>query len=59
MLADRIPEAVEAAERSISLARPAGDAAVLSHALNNLGSARWRAGDPNGRALVEESLRLA
>jgi DNA-binding CsgD family transcriptional regulator len=59
MLADRIPEAVEAAERTIALARPARDTAVLSHALNSLGAARWRAGDPTGRGLIEESLRLA
>ncbi|HEU4331565.1 MAG TPA: AAA family ATPase [Lapillicoccus sp.] len=59
MLADHTAEAVEAAQRAIALASRAGDAAVLSHALNNLGAARWRAGDPAGRADVEESLRLA
>jgi DNA-binding CsgD family transcriptional regulator len=32
---------------------------VLSHALNNLGSARWRAGDPSGRSDLEKSLRIA
>jgi DNA-binding CsgD family transcriptional regulator len=59
MLADRTTLAVESAQRAIALASPSGDANVLSHALNNLGSARCRAGDPSGRDALEESLRLA
>ena len=59
MLADHLPEAVAGAQRAITLARSAGDAAVLSHALNNLGCARWKDGDPTGRALLAESLAVA
>jgi len=59
MLGDRAMTAVDFAQRAIALAGPSGDPAVLSHALNNLGSARWRAGDPSGRSDLEESLRLA
>ena len=50
MLADRATTAIDLAQRAIALAGPSGDACVLSHALNNLGSARWRAGDPSGRS---------
>jgi DNA-binding CsgD family transcriptional regulator len=59
MLGDRHEEAVDNAQRALALARPAGDVAVVSHALNNLGSARWRSGDRAGREVVEEGLRLA
>jgi DNA-binding CsgD family transcriptional regulator/tetratricopeptide (TPR) repeat protein len=59
MLADRTTTAIDLAQRAIALAGPSGDACVLSHALNNLGSARWRAGDPSGRRDLEKSLRIA
>ena len=59
MLADRATTAVDLAQRAIALAGPSGDACVLSHALNNLGSARWRAGDPSGRSDLEKSLQIA
>jgi DNA-binding CsgD family transcriptional regulator len=59
MLADRNGEAVEAAQRAISLVGPMGDRAVLAHALNNLGAARCRLGDRAGRDALERSLRLA
>ena len=59
MLADRATTAIDLAQRAIALAGPSGDACVLSHALNNLGSARWRAGDPSGRSDLEKSLRIA
>ena len=36
-----------------------GDAAILSHALLNVGSARWQLGDPVAWSLMEESLRVA
>ncbi|NUS76132.1 MAG: helix-turn-helix transcriptional regulator, partial [Streptomyces sp.] len=59
MLSDRYTEAVEHGERAIALARKADDAAILSHALNNVGTARWRGGDPGGRRQLEESLEVA
>jgi DNA-binding CsgD family transcriptional regulator/tetratricopeptide (TPR) repeat protein len=58
-LAGRSPEAIEVGERAIRLAREAGDAGILSHALNNVGMARWNQQDPEGRATLEESLRIA
>jgi len=59
MLADHLPEAIAVSERALPLARRAGDAAVLSHVLNNLGVARWKAGDPAGWPLLQESLTVA
>ncbi|HEU4948662.1 MAG TPA: AAA family ATPase [Kribbella sp.] len=59
MLADRNFEAIAAAERAIALARDSGDAAVLSHALNNLGTAKWDLNDPGGREALAESLQVA
>ncbi len=58
-LAGRSPEAIEVGERAIRLARETGDAGILSHALNNVGMARWNQQDPRGRAALEESLRIA
>ncbi|BBH63668.1 LuxR family transcriptional regulator [Actinoplanes sp. OR16] len=50
-------EAIRTGERAIALA---GDAAVLSHALNNVGYAYWDLGDERrGRAMLDESLRVA
>jgi DNA-binding CsgD family transcriptional regulator/tetratricopeptide (TPR) repeat protein len=45
--------------RSIELARRLKSTEVLSHALNNVGSARIAAGDRSGFAQLEESLDLA
>jgi len=59
MLADRHHEAIAAAERAIVLARQTENAAALSHALNNLGTARWSLGDPDGRRALAESLPVA
>ncbi|WP_040457043.1 ATP-binding protein [Kribbella catacumbae] len=59
MLADRGPEAVEAAERAILLARETGDTAVLSHALTNQGAAKWQIRDPGARATSLESISVA
>jgi DNA-binding CsgD family transcriptional regulator len=59
MLGDRATTAVDLAQRAMALVGPSGDPGVLSHALNNLGSARLRAGDPSGRSDLEKSLRLA
>jgi DNA-binding CsgD family transcriptional regulator len=52
-------EAIDLGERATRLAREAGDAAVLSHALNNVGLARWNGRDPGGEATLGESLRVA
>lgn len=59
MLARRSSAAVPMAERAVALARETDDVATLCHALNNLGSALWALGRPDGRGLVEESLRIA
>jgi len=55
----RAEDCVAVGERAVALARELGDAAILSHALTNIGSARWQLGDPAGWALLEESLRVA
>jgi DNA-binding CsgD family transcriptional regulator len=59
VLAERHAEAIEWGERAVALARAAGDAATISHALNNVGMAKWRHGDEVGRPELEESLRVA
>jgi len=46
MLAYRATDCVAVGERAVALAREVGDAAILSHALLNVGSARWQLGDP-------------
>jgi DNA-binding CsgD family transcriptional regulator len=59
MLAEQHPEAIVWGERAAGLARKVGDAATYSHALNNVGLAKWRLDDPQGRLDLEESLRVA
>ena len=59
MLAHRATDCVAVGERAVALARDVGDAAILSHALLNVGSARWQLGDPVAWSLMEESLRVA
>lgn len=59
MLAQRLRPAVDWSQKAIRVARASGDYATLSHALNNLGSARVRVGDPEGFLLLEESLEIA
>jgi DNA-binding CsgD family transcriptional regulator/tetratricopeptide (TPR) repeat protein len=59
VLAERHAEAIEWGERAVRLAREADDAGTLSHALNNVGLAKWRTGDPDGQPQLEESLRVA
>ena len=56
MLAHRATDCVAVGERAVALARDVGDAAILSHALLNVGSARWQLGDPVAWSLMEESL---
>ena len=59
MLAEETDDAQEWANRAIELAEQLGDDKVLLHAYNTLGMAQLNAGDQQGRALVERSLRLA
>jgi DNA-binding CsgD family transcriptional regulator/tetratricopeptide (TPR) repeat protein len=58
-LAGRREEAIAVGRRAVAMARDLADPALLSHALNNVGMATWDQGDERGRALLEESLRLA
>lgn len=59
MLRGDVDPAVEWAQRAIRIAEPAGYTEILSHALNNLGSALYIVGDPAGKADLERSLALA
>ena len=59
MLAHRVDEGAELARRAIALAREAGAQPVLSHALANLGSARWMGGDGGGIDDLLEAVRVA
>jgi DNA-binding CsgD family transcriptional regulator/tetratricopeptide (TPR) repeat protein len=59
MLAHHSESAVTWAEKAIAAARTVGDRAVEAHALNNLGSALVRAGDPSGEDLLLASLELS
>lgn len=59
MLAARGDEGIRLGEGAAALARDAGDAATLSHALTNVGMCRWTRGDLTGQAQVEEALRIA
>ena len=59
MLSQRLDPAVLWATKAIETAEAVGDKSVLAHALNNLGSARVRAGDLGGRQLLLESLNVA
>jgi DNA-binding CsgD family transcriptional regulator/tetratricopeptide (TPR) repeat protein len=55
---DTIP-AMQWAKKAIGVARRVGNHAAHAHALNNLGSAMVRSGDPQGLDLLLESLRLS
>jgi len=59
MLAHQVEPAVAWATKAIETARRVDSPAALSHALNNLGSVRCRAGDLKGRRLLVESYRIA
>ena len=56
LLAGRNFDAVPLAQRAARMARALGDAALLSHALTNLGTAIWWS---RGRTHLEESLQVA
>ena len=55
----RFAESIAYGERAIALAREAGDAAVTSHALTNIGVSRWGLGHPAGQPTLDEALRVA
>ena len=59
MLAHRRDAAIRYGERAVALAREVGDAATTSHALTNIGTARWFLGDPAGQRTIEEALQVA
>lgn len=59
MLAHRTEEATTLARRAIALATTAEATPVLSHALTNLGLARWQSGDPEGHEDLREAVRVA
>jgi DNA-binding CsgD family transcriptional regulator/tetratricopeptide (TPR) repeat protein len=59
MLASRAEAAMGWAGRAIELARRLDDQETLSHALTNIGSARLAAGDPGGRAELEQAFQVA
>ena len=59
MLADETQQAVLWGGRAIELAEKLGATDTLVHALNNVGTAELLASDEQGRAKLEESLRLA
>jgi DNA-binding CsgD family transcriptional regulator/tetratricopeptide (TPR) repeat protein len=59
MLAHDGASAVHWAERAITLAERLKDREILSHALNNLGTARHSSGDPSGLDDLTRSLQLA
>jgi ATP/maltotriose-dependent transcriptional regulator MalT len=59
MLAHRSQESVALARRAIALATTSGATPVLSHALTNLGAAKWQSGDPNGFDDLREAVRVA
>jgi DNA-binding CsgD family transcriptional regulator/tetratricopeptide (TPR) repeat protein len=59
MLAERSVRSIEFGERAAALARTAGDAAVLSHALTNVGLSWIHMGDRRGERTLDEALRVA
>jgi DNA-binding CsgD family transcriptional regulator/tetratricopeptide (TPR) repeat protein len=59
MLAHRFAESIEFGERALPLARGAGDAAITSHTLTNIGTAQWFLGDPAAESTLDEALRIA
>jgi len=59
MLAHHIDSAIEWAQRALKLAEPLGRRDIMSHALNNLGTARLIGDDPAGWDDLERSLKIA
>jgi DNA-binding CsgD family transcriptional regulator len=59
MLAHDADPAIAWARRAIDAARSVGDPGAEAHALNNLGSARFRIGDESGWVQLRQSLDLS
>jgi DNA-binding CsgD family transcriptional regulator len=59
MLAQQNAQAIVWGEKAIELAEQVEDTATLSHALNNIGTARIFAGQQDGWAQLKRSLQLA
>lgn len=59
MLAGKLDEAVDWGSRAIALAQKFNAIEILVHALNNVGTAQLLLHDEQGRAQLEESLRLS
>jgi DNA-binding CsgD family transcriptional regulator len=59
MLTSDADESIFWGEKAATLAKELGDTATLSHALNNMGTARLCKGEEEGWAQLEESLELA
>jgi DNA-binding CsgD family transcriptional regulator/tetratricopeptide (TPR) repeat protein len=59
MLAGRRAECIAIGRRAVAMARTLDDAGLSSHALNNVGTALWDGGAPEGRTMLEESLAVA
>ncbi len=59
MLSGHTDESVDWGMRAIDLATRIGSAEVLSHALNNVGTALYSAERPDGRPMIERSLEIA
>ena len=59
MLAEETDDAVRWGARAVELAQRLGDVAILSHALNNVGTAEVLAGRAEGAEKLDESLRIA
>ncbi len=59
MLAQETEDAVAWGTRAIDLAQRLGDHGILSHALNNVGTAEALAGRAEGSAKLDDSLRIA
>ena len=59
MLAYRSEAAMNWAGRAIELAQRLGDKETLTHALTNIGTARWTCGDQGGRDELERAFEVA
>lgn len=59
MVAEESPEAVRWGQRAIALAEQLGDTAILSHALNNVGTALYLTQHAEARRMLDRSLALA
>src|SRR4029079_15999488 len=59
MLSEDCEEAVQWGERALKLAEQFGLAAIIVHALNNVGPAEFLMGKPEGMMKLERSLELA